>query len=419
MARKPTVYKRCDCPDQNRPKKGGCNHSWSYNFTKSEGGRTRASIPDSVGLTQAQAQAILDDATPGAAPEPAEVNLTFRQWAADWLSRRRVKEISLEKYEIAIRKHLNPRWGSQRVRTIKKAQVEAWVQEMEASKRIANSTADGHWKVFQMIMKDALQNGKITANPTYEVEGPYVSESKYYVFSPDECWAIYDEFPKQYRPIPMIGFACGARQAEAFGVCTDVIAPDGKLLTVRRQVLRTKETSYRPLLIDRLKTSPRLNTKDAPMPPYLQDALGEYMERFPPQVTETILWEHKKSIDDCKRGSAPALFWTPRGGLLSRDHFNNDMWKPTLLKLGIKDENGKLPTFHDLRHTFISTCLQNAIPEHTVAAWVGDTVEELRRTYSHLLKDHADTHGAVAASLTARPAAASVSRVTRAMLCAS
>ncbi|AKN68792.1 hypothetical protein QR97_02315 [Streptomyces sp. PBH53] len=277
---------------------------------------------------------------------------------------------------------------------------------MEANKRIANSTADGHWKVFQMIMKDALQNGKITANPTYEVEGPYVGPSKSYVFSPDECWAIYDEFPERYRPIPMIGFACGARQAEAFGVCDDVLDMNRGLLTVRRQVLRTKETGYRPILVDRLKTSPRLNTKDVPTPPYLQDTLGEYMERYPPKLTQTVHWEHKKKIDDCKRGPVRALFWTPRGGLLNRNHFNDDVWKPTLLKLGIKDEDGDLPTFHDLRHTFISTCLQNGIPEHTVAAWVGDTVEELRRTYSHLLKNHADTHGAVAASLTARPAPA-------------
>ncbi|GHF33895.1 hypothetical protein GCM10010218_13780 [Streptomyces mashuensis] len=404
MARKPTVKKRCDCPDQNRPKKGGCKHSWYYNLTTSEGNRTRATIPDSIGLTQAQAQAILDSTTPGVAPEPVEVNLTFRQWAADWYGRRRVKDTSLEQYEIAIRKHLNPRWGSQRLRSIKKAQVEAWVQEMEANKDIANSTAEGHWKVFQMIMKDALQNGKITVNPTYEVEGPYVGPSKSYVFTPDECWAIYDEFPELYRPIPMIGFGCGARQAEAFAVCDDVLASDGKLLTVRRQVLRTKETRHRPTLVDRLKTSPRLNTKDVPVPPYLQDALGEYMERFPPQATETVLWEHKKKIDDCKRGPARPLFWTPRGGLLNRNHFNDDLWKPTLRKLGIKDEDGDLPTFHDLRHTFISRCLQNGIPEHTVAAWVGDTVEELRRTYSHLLKDHADTHGAVAASVTARPA---------------
>ncbi|WP_435244722.1 tyrosine-type recombinase/integrase [Streptomyces sioyaensis] len=341
--------------------------------------------------------------TPGVAPEPVETNLTFRQWAADWLSRRRVKESSLEKYEIAIRVHLNPRWGRQRLRAIKKAQVEAWVQEMEDDESVANSTGEGHWKVFQMIMKDALQNGKITANPTYEVDGPYVGESTSYVFSPDECWAIYDAFPERYRPIPMFGFGCGTRQAEAFAVCDDVIDSTRSLLTVRRQVLITKETRYKRVLVDRLKTSPRLTSKDVPMPPYLLEALAEYTERFPPRATETVLWEHRKKMDDCKRGSARALFWTPRDNLLHRNHFNDDLWKPTLLKLGIKDEEGNLPTFHDLRHTFISTCLQNGIPEHTVAAWVGDSVQELRRTYSHLLKDHADTHGAVAAGLTARP----------------
>ncbi|WAX80354.1 tyrosine-type recombinase/integrase [Streptomyces sp. KMM 9044] len=186
-------------------------------------------------------------------------------------------------------------------------------------------------------------------------------------------------------------------------MCDDVIDTDGKLLTVRRQVLRTKESGYSPTLVDRLKTSPRLNTKNVPIPPYLQDVLDEYMEWRPPRPTANVLWEHKKTITECKRGSVQALFWTRRGNLVCRNHFNDDAWKPTLLKLGIKDEEGNLPTFHDLRHTFISTCLQNGIPEHTVAAWVGDTVEELRRTYSHLLRDHADTHGAIAAGLTARP----------------
>ncbi|MFF8789256.1 tyrosine-type recombinase/integrase [Streptomyces sp. NPDC015125] len=403
MARKPTVYKRCDCPDKAKPKKGGCKHLWKYNLTTSEGNRTRASIPDSVGATQAQAQSVLDGMAPGATPEPVEVNLTFQQWAADWLSRRRVNDSSLEKYEIAIRLHLNPRWGRKRLRAIEKAQVEAWVQEIEGNESIANSTGDGHWKVFQMVMKDALQNGKIDRNPTYEVDGPYVGDSPSYVFSPDEYWAIYDTFPERYRLIPMFGFACGTRQAEAFGVCDDVIDSSRSLLTVRRQVLKTKETSYKRLLIDRLKTSPRLSSKDVPMPSYLVEAVEEYVARFPPRATETVLWQHRKKIAACKRGSAQALFWTPRGNLLDRSYFNDDLWKPALLKLGIKDEDGNLPTFHDLRHTFISTSLQNGIPEHTVAAWVGDSVEELRRTYSHLLKNHADTHGAVVAGLTGRP----------------
>ena len=78
---------------------------------------------------------------------------------------------------------------------------------MEDNERVANSTGEGHWKVFQMIMKDALQNGKKSAsNPTYEVDGPYVGESMMGVTSPDECWAIYDTSPERYRLSPMFRF---------------------------------------------------------------------------------------------------------------------------------------------------------------------------------------------------------------------
>ncbi|MER5301276.1 tyrosine-type recombinase/integrase [Streptomyces lasiicapitis] len=404
MPKKPTAYKRCDCSDQNRPKKtGGCNHSWFYNRTNDKGNRTRATIPDSSGLTHAQAQAILDGMADGVIPEPVDTKLTFQKWAADWLGRCRAKDTSYEKYEIAVRVHLNPRWGRQRLEAIKQRHVQTWVKEIEDSPSIANSTGEGHWKVFQMIMKDALQNGKITSNPTYGVSGPYVGQSKHYVFTPEELWAIYDEFPERYRLIPMFGFACGTRQAEAFAVAEDVVDWSAGLLTVRRQVLRIKETGYKCLLVDRLKTSPRLNSKVVPVPPYALDALDEYQQKYPARGTQNVIWEHRRKIDDCKRGFANAYFWTPRNNLMDRNYFNDHIWKPVLRKLGIKDEDGELPTFHDLRHTFISTCLQNGIPEHTVAAWVGDTVEEIRRTYSHLLKDHGQTHGALAAGLTARP----------------
>lgn len=404
MARNPTVYKRCECSDQDRPKKLGCSHSWYYNYTNTEGRRTRGALPESAGLTRAQGQAILDGMESGTAPEPVEASITFRQWATGWLARRRAKDSSYEQYEIAVRVHLNPRWGSYRLKRIRKAEVETWVLEMEGNPKLANSTADGHWTVFKMILKDALLNGKITANPTYEVDGPYVGKSPHYVFTPDEFWEFYDAFPRRYRVIPGIGFGCGTRQGEAFGVADDVIDRESGLLTVRRQVLSTKEVSYRPTLIERLKTSPRLDEKTVPIPPWLQEAIYEHQELVPPLKVEAVVWEHKKKIADCARAMTPALFSTPRGGLLNRNHFNDDIWKPTLRKVGIKDEKGKLPTFHDLRHTFISMCLQAGIPEHTVAAWVGDSVEEIRRTYSHLLKNHAETHGAVAAALTARPA---------------
>ncbi|MEW1699776.1 tyrosine-type recombinase/integrase [Streptomyces sp. NPDC093249] len=347
---------------------------------------------------------MLDDMLSGGAPKiTSSTSLTFGAWAADWLSRRRCKGATVTNYEIAVRVHLAPRWGKVRLLSISKSSIETWVQEMEASPSLANSTADGHWRVFKMIMKDAFQNGKISKNPTYEVSGPYVSKTVSHVFTLDECWAIHDALPDRYRPILMLGFACGTRQAEALGLCIDAIDFKHEVLTVRRQSLRTKETGHKQILVDRLKTSPSLPTKVAPIPPYLQEALREHIERFPPLPTTTVLWEHRKTIDTCERGPVRAVFTSSFDNLVDRNHFTQSVWRPTLTKLGIRDAAGKIPTFHDLRHTFISTCLQNAIPEHTVAQWVGDSVEQLRRTYSHLLKDHVETYGAVIAGLTMRP----------------
>ncbi|WP_406002144.1 hypothetical protein [Streptomyces sp. NBC_00829] len=177
-----------------------------------------------------------------AAPEDRseDRNLLFREWADKWLSRRRAKMTSVAQYEIAVRVHLSPRWGGHRLASIRKAQVEAWVREMEDSKKIANSTAELHWKVFKMITKDALQNGKINANPCYEVEGPYIEKTQPYIFSDDEAWALCDEFPERFAVIPLLGFGCGVRQGEAFGTCTDVIGRKNGMLTVHRQVLRTR-----------------------------------------------------------------------------------------------------------------------------------------------------------------------------------
>ncbi len=103
-----------------------------------------------------------------------------------------------------------------------------------------------------------------------------------------------------------------------------------------------------------------------------------------------------------------ALLWTRQGNLLSSTTFNDSAWKPTLRKPGIRHPDGTLPTFHDTRHTYISKTLQNGVPPETVALWVGDSVQEIRRTHHHLLDERVEDHRAHVTRLTARPVRARV-----------
>ncbi|MGW1275462.1 tyrosine-type recombinase/integrase [Streptomyces tsukubensis] len=333
-------------------------------------------------------------------------NLLFRDWAADWLSRRRAKANTVSQYRSIVRLHLVPRWGGHRVASIRKAQVEAYVQEIEHNSEIANSTADLHWRVFKMVIRDAFQNGKITGNPCHEVEGPCIEKTEPYIFTDDEIWAIYDEFPERYALIARFGFGCGVRQAEAFGACSDAIGRKDGMLTVYRQVLRTEETGHIPMLINRLKTSRRrggINTKRVPMPDHLQEYSEYHEAKYPPLLTEAVHWVHGRTIETCQRGPAEVLTSSSQGNLMNSFTFNEGAWKPTLRKLGIKHEDGSLPTFHDTRHTYISKMLQNGLPPETVALWVGDSVKQLRDTYNHLLDEQVEDHRAQVSRLTARP----------------
>lgn len=93
--------------------------------------------------------------------------------------------------------------------------------------------------------------------------------------------------------------------------------PEERVLTVHRQVLRTKEACYKPMLVNRLKTSRRksgIHTKTVPMPDHLLEAINHHEARYRPLPAETVLWTHGRTIETCRRGPAKALFrWRTTG----------------------------------------------------------------------------------------------------------
>jgi integrase len=53
-------------------------------------------------------------------------------------------------------------------------------------------------------------------------------------------------------------------------------------------------------------------------------------------------------------------------------------------------------THHDLRHLFITRCMESGVDIPTIARWVGhaDGGALIMRTYSHLLKEHSQAMAA-------------------------
>jgi integrase len=74
----------------------------------------------------------------------------------------------------------------------------------------------------------------------------------------------------------------------------------------------------------------------------------------------------------------------PRGGLLRRDRYNREIWKPALAVAALPDDT----TFHDLRHTFASTALAEGVPISEVSRWLGHkSITTTVDLYGHLVPE--------------------------------
>jgi integrase len=123
--------------------------------------------------------------------------------------------------------------------------------------------------------------------------------------------------------------------------------------------------------------------------------LAEHIGRFPP-VEVTLPWK----VPDGDPVTFSLIVTRPDGRPWKGPGFDQAQWHPAQERAGItppraKGEKRKAARdlgMHVLRHTAASAWLSKGADIVAVAAWLGDTVETVHRTYAHLMPD-ADDRG--------------------------
>ena len=85
------------------------------------------------------------------------------------------------------------------------------------------------------------------------------------------------------------------------------------------------------------------------------------------------------------RLDTPRLFPGHRGGYLNLHNRRRDAWKPALRAAGL---NYRPP--YALRHTFTAFAIAAAVPTFLIVRQMGTIVEQIEKTYGHLLLDAAE-----------------------------
>jgi integrase len=90
------------------------------------------------------------------------------------------------------------------------------------------------------------------------------------------------------------------------------------------------------------------------------------------------------------RVDTPLLFPAVGGGHINLHNWRRDEWNEAVRAAGLEHR-----TPYALRHTFASFAIAAGIPTFEIARMMGTSIEQIEKTYGHLLPDALD-HGRVA-----------------------
>lgn len=201
----------------------------------------------------------------------------------------------------------------------------------------------------------AVAVGLLDTNPGKAIPNPEPKRTEILPFATlAEVEAVSAELLQHYRAIPLVGALTGLRPSELLALERRDIDRQAKVLHVRRVLIGGELRPYG-------KTAHALRV--VPLAEKALDAL----EAHPARIDTTL------------------LFSTQTGTPIDLHRWRSRQWTPALRAAGLPHRGP-----YAMRHTFASWAIAAGLPTFEIAATMGTSLEQLSKTYAHLLPDSAD-----------------------------
>jgi integrase len=307
--------------------------------------------------------------------DPAAGKVTFGAFAEQWLASQTFDVATRVQVESRLRVHVLPTLGDMELRAIRPSTVQAWVRGR------ADELAPGTVKVLLYrvagIFGAAVEDGLIVTNPcaSRSVSAPRVEDKRIIPWTAAQVRAVVAAHPDRYRAVPIVAAGCGLRQGEVFGLRVSDVVFLRHRLHVRQQV-KLVSGHGGPFVAP----PKRGKLREVPLADTVAEAVAEHLRVYP-------------------AGDDGLVFADTDGGLVNRDRYNRDVWKPALVEAGM--EPTRANGMHALRHYFASVLLDAGESVRALAEYLGHTDPGFTlRTYAHMLPASEDrTRRAVDAAL--------------------
>jgi len=190
----------------------------------------------------------------GAHVPTARTRATFGDLAAEWLAEQTARldagEMSprtYEAYELALRRHMLPAFGSRQARGITVDELVDWIRDMRRA-GYAPHSVHNYWAPINLVMRFAVRRGALASNPADQLtsaERPKPGLGRRRFLDKHEMECLLSAATDRYRVAIACGLFAGLRLSELLGLVWDDIDFRGEAIRVRFQMGR--DGKRRPL----------------------------------------------------------------------------------------------------------------------------------------------------------------------------
>lgn len=299
---------------------------------------------------------------------PQDRNTTFGEVLTVWWKTKQhtLTARSLDQYEKELRLYIKPRFSTLKLKQFTRAFLQQTYDELLASGMSPTILARVHLHV-RAVLKRAVQDGKLSANPATDLKLPPIRPRPKIVFDPQQAAAFVAALAKldaQRRALFLLALETGLRPSEYLALRWGDLDKASGMLTVQRSVYFKRSSGW--VFSDQLKTAS--SRRRLPLSPLVLDALTQL-----PTGKATDL-----------------IFPGPKGNPQHVNNVRRLTFRPILKAAGL-DEKMRL---YDLRHTCATLLLDAATNVRVVAERLGhSSASTTLAIYAHVLpgRQHAAT----------------------------
>jgi integrase len=237
-------------------------------------------------------------------------------------------------------------WKDLRIDRLTIAEIGAWRRRLPARSAWAIT------KGLRQVLHYAVRSKLLDENVACLVPNPEPKRREVLAFeSVGELEAVAAELAPEFGPLPLFAGLTGLRPQEWLALERGDVDRQAGLVHVRRVYTDGQVKLYG-------KTTRALRTVPLPL------RAAQALEELPPRLDTRLLFPGR------------------RGGHLNLNEWRSDAWAPGVRAAGLEHRSP-----YALRHTFATFAIAAGVSLFELARFMGTSVEQIDRTYGHLLPD--------------------------------